>query len=57
MDDSDVFWRLAQRLFAQSVDADSAIRLIGFRLGHLEMHDSRQATLFGDEVTGVDASE
>lgn len=57
MDDTEVFWRLAQRLFAQSVDADSAIRLVGFRLSHLEMHDSRQATLFGDELIGADASE
>lgn len=57
MDDTEVFLRLAQRLFAQSVDADSAIRLVGFRLGHLEMHDSRQATLFDDHLTGVDASE
>jgi len=57
MDDTDVFWRLAKRLFAQSVDAEAPVRLIGFRLGHLEMHDLRQATLFGDAITEADASE
>jgi nucleotidyltransferase/DNA polymerase involved in DNA repair len=57
MDDTDVFWRLAQRLFAQSVDAEAPVRLIGFRLGHLEMHELRQTTLFGEGITEADASE
>jgi len=57
MDDTDVFWRLAQRLFAQSVDAEAPVRLIGFRLSHLEMHELRQATLFGEGITEAGASE
>jgi len=44
-----VFGRLASALFANSVDAEGAIRLIGFRLGSLEMPESRQSTLFEEE--------
>ena len=49
MDDASVFGRLASALFANSVDAEGAIRLIGFRLGSLEMPESRQSTLFEEE--------
>lgn len=44
MDDETVFLRLAQNLFAQNVEFDRPIRLIGFRLGNLEMPDTRQST-------------
>ena len=50
MDDTDVFLRQVRRLFAENVHQDEKIRLIGFRLGHLEEVDSRQMTLdFVDE--------
>ncbi len=49
MDDETVFMRLAYGLFAENVDLDRPIRLIGFRLGNLEMPLSRQSTLDFDE--------
>lgn len=45
MDDEIVFSRLAQSLFAENVDLERPIRLIGFRLGNLEIPQSRQVTL------------
>ena len=45
MDDESVFMRLAYSQFAQHVDLERPIRLIGFRLGNLEMPDTRQSTL------------
>ena len=44
MDDETVFLRLAQNLFAQNVEFERPIRLIGFRLGNLEMPETRQST-------------
>lgn len=44
MDDETVFLRLAQHLFAQNVEFERPIRLIGFRLGNLEMPETRQST-------------
>ena len=49
MDDETVFLRLAQSLFAQNVEFDRPIRLIGFRLGNLEMPETRQSTFNFDE--------
>ena len=49
MDDEIVFSRLAQSLFAENVDLERPIRLIGFRLGNLEIPQSRQVTLDIDE--------
>jgi DNA polymerase IV (DinB-like DNA polymerase) len=49
MDDETVFMRLAHGLFAENVDLDRPIRLIGFRLGNLEMPLTRQSTLDFDE--------
>ena len=49
MDDEIVFSRLAQSLFAENVDLERPIRLIGFRLGNLEIPQSRQVTLNIDE--------
>ena len=49
MDDVSVFKRLASTLFANNVETDRSIRLIGFRLGHLEVPPSRQTTLFEEE--------
>ncbi len=49
MDDESVFKRLATRLFAINVRPESSVRLIGFRLGQLEMPSSRQTTLFEEE--------
>jgi DNA polymerase IV (DinB-like DNA polymerase) len=49
MDDALVFKRLAEHLFATHVDHDKKIRLIGFRLGHLEAPRSRQTTLQVEE--------
>jgi len=50
MDDETVFMRLAHGLFAENADLERPIRLIGFRLGNLEMPDTRQITLDLDEV-------
>jgi nucleotidyltransferase/DNA polymerase involved in DNA repair len=49
MDDEDVFMRLAYSLFATNVDLERPIRLIGFRLGNLEMPDTKQTTLDFEE--------
>lgn len=49
MDDESVFKRLAKGLFATNIRPDSSVRLIGFRLGQLEMPPSRQTTLFEEE--------
>ena len=49
MDDESVFRRLAKGLFATNIRPDSSVRLIGFRLGQLEMPPSRQTTLFEEE--------
>jgi len=49
MDDETVFNRLARNLFAENVDLERPIRLIGFRLGNLEIPDTRQITLDFDE--------
>ncbi len=45
MDDESVFLRAAHRLFAQHLDMEKPVRLIGFRLGNLEMPITRQSTL------------
>ncbi|MEC8632026.1 MAG: DNA polymerase IV [Candidatus Thermoplasmatota archaeon] len=49
MDDESVFKRLARQLFATNIRPESRVRLIGFRLGQLEMPPSRQTTLFEEE--------
>jgi len=50
MDDVDIFSSLASSIFAKSVESDRKIRLIGFRLGNLEVHQNRQSKLnFIDE--------
>jgi len=49
MDDESVFMRLAHGLFAENVEFERPIRLIGFRLGNLEMPLNRQSTLDVDE--------
>ena len=49
MDDETVFLRLARSLFAENVEFDRPIRLVGFRLGNLEIPSSRQSTLDLDE--------
>lgn len=45
MDDNEVFLRLATNLFAQNIDVERPIRLIGVRLGQLEFLTYRQETL------------
>lgn len=49
MDDLTVFKRLARALFATNIEPQSRVRLIGFRLGQLEIPPSRQLTLFDEE--------
>ena len=49
MDDEAVFKRLAKQLFATNIRPESRVRLIGFRLGQLEMLPGRQTTLFEEE--------
>ena len=49
MDDETVFMRLAHGLFAENIEFDRPVRLVGFRLGNLEMPLSRQSTLDVDE--------
>ena len=49
MDDETVFMRLAHGLFAENTDLERPIRLVGFRLGNLEMPTSRQSTLDFEE--------
>lgn len=45
MDEYDVFWRIAETLFASNVELMRPVRLIGVRLGGLEYLQSRQETL------------
>ena len=45
MDDDDVFTGLAKRLFANNVQQDRKIRLIGFRLGQLDTPKTKQTRL------------
>jgi DNA polymerase IV (DinB-like DNA polymerase) len=49
MDDPSVFRRLAQHLFATNMDTNKHVRLIGFRLGQLEVPPSKQTTLLMEE--------
>ncbi|MDP6010494.1 MAG: DNA polymerase IV [Candidatus Poseidoniaceae archaeon] len=49
MDEGEIFHRLARRLFAQNCDFDRPVRLIGFRVGGLEMPDTKQTTLDWEE--------
>ena len=49
MDDESVFMRLAHALFAENIEFERPIRLVGFRLGNLEMPLNRQSTLDVDE--------
>jgi len=49
MDDETVFMRIAHGLFAENVEFDRPIRLVGFRLGNLEMPLTRQSTLDVEE--------
>lgn len=45
MDDDEVFTSLAKKLFANNVQPDKKIRLIGFRLGHLATPSTKQTRL------------
>lgn len=45
MDDTELFLRLSSELFAQSIRSEKPVRLIGFKMGSLEIPDSRQITL------------
>lgn len=45
MDELDVFNRLSEILFANNIQLGKRVRLIGFRLGHLDAPDTRQSTL------------
>lgn len=49
MDDAAVFKRLARTLFATNIESQRSVRLIGFRLGQLEIPPSRQLTLFDED--------
>ena len=49
MDDEAVFMRLSHALFAENIEFERPIRLVGFRLGNLEMPLNRQSTLDVDE--------
>ncbi len=49
MDEPDVFLRLAEHLFATNVQHNRSLRLIGFRLGQLDMPPTRQAVLLLEE--------
>ena len=49
MDDESVFLRLAKQLFATNVDASAAVRLVGFRLGQLEIPLTKQTLLFDED--------
>jgi hypothetical protein len=44
-----VFLRLAKQLFATNVDASAAVRLVGFRLGQLEIPLTKQTLLFDED--------
>ena len=45
MDDDEVFTSLAEKLFANNVQTGRKIRLIGFRLGHLDTPSTKQTRL------------
>ncbi len=45
MDDEHIFCELAAKIFAKNVENGRKIRLIGFRLGNLELPENRQSTL------------
>ena len=45
MDEPDVFLRLADYLFATNVQPNRGLRLVGFRLGQLDMPPTRQSML------------
>ncbi|MEC7097088.1 MAG: DNA polymerase IV [Candidatus Thermoplasmatota archaeon] len=45
MNDDEVFTSLAERLFANNVQSGKKIRLIGFRLGHLDTPTTKQTRL------------
>ena len=45
MNDDEVFTSLAERLFANNVQTGKKIRLIGFRLGHLDTPTTKQTRL------------
>ena len=45
MDDIDVFNRLSKTLFANNIQFGKRVRLIGFRLGHLDVPPTKQITL------------
>jgi len=49
MDEPDVFLRLAEHLFATNVQHNRGLRLVGFRLGQLDMPPTRQAMLLLEE--------
>ena len=49
MDEPDVFLRLAEHLFATNVQHNRGLRLVGFRLGQLDMPPTRQAMLLLQE--------
>lgn len=50
MDEPDVFLRLADHLFATNVQHNRGLRLVGFRLGQLDMPPTRQSMLLlGEE--------
>ena len=45
MNDDEVFTSLAEKLFANNVQTGKKIRLIGFRLGHLDTPTTKQTRL------------
>ncbi|MBT3477743.1 MAG: DNA polymerase IV [Euryarchaeota archaeon] len=49
MDEPEVFLRLAEHLFATNVQHNRGLRLVGFRLGQLDMPPTRQAILKWEE--------
>jgi len=49
MNDEGVFLRLARQLFATNIDSSASVRLVGFRLGQLEIPDSKQTMLFSED--------
>ena len=49
MDEPEVFLRLAENLFATNVQHNRGLRVVGFRLGQLDMPPTRQAILKWEE--------
>ena len=45
MDELDVFNRLSKTLFANNIQFGKRVRLIGFRLGYLDIPPTKQSTL------------